>query len=132
MASVLGDDDLWCVDDVTADFRPTSGREALAQSLYRRWTSDRGSLIDDPNYGTNLTDFINDDATDGDIANILAAAIAEANKDERVIDITGTAELGSDGILLMEFVVTDGEGPFTMTLSVSQVTVELLTVTEAA
>lgn len=128
----LGVNDLWCQDDVLGDFQPVAGSLGLAQALYRRWTSDRGSLIDDPMYGTNLTDYINADVTDGDIANLLAAAYAEALKDERVIEITGTHELDDDGVLRIEFTVTWGEGPFTLTLAVSAVTVELLTVEEAA
>ena len=59
MASVLGDDDLWCLDDTMSDFRTVSGRVALAQALVRRWITERGELLDDPSYGTDLTDFLN-------------------------------------------------------------------------
>jgi len=126
MASVLGDDDLWCTDDLMGDFRPVSGRTGLAQALYRRWTTDRGMLLDDSNYGTNLVDYINDDITPNDIPAILAAAFAEARKDERVVDITGTGELTSAGTLLLSFEVIDGAGPFALTVTVDQVSVELL------
>ncbi len=132
MASALGDDDLHCIDDLMADFRTVSGRTALAHALYRRWTSDRGSLLDDPNYGTNLTDWINEDVGTGTIPAIIAAACAEARKDQRVVDISGEGELLDSGVLMLKFEVEDGEGPFTLTISVDDVTIELLDIQEAA
>ena len=127
MADALGEFDLWCTDDCMSDFRTVSGRTALAQALYRRWTTDRGTLIDDPNYGTNLTDAINDDVGPSGIGEIVAAAGAEARKDERVRDIVGEGVL-VEGVLTLTFTVTDADGPFALTVSVSDVTVEILTV----
>lgn len=115
--------------DLSADFREVSGRRALAQSLARRWVTPRGRLIDDPNYGTDLTSEINDDLTAADLARIQAAAAAEGLKDERVIDLTSDATFSS-GVLTMNFVITDGQGPFSLTLAVSAVTVDLLTVNQ--
>lgn len=128
MADVLGEEDLFCDDDCMSDFRTVSGRTALAQSLYRRWTTDQGTLIGDPNYGKNLTNYINDDVTTAEIGQIVAIAVAEAKQDERVVDITGEGRLAEDGTLYLTFEVIDGQGPFTLTIAVSAVTVTLLTV----
>lgn len=116
--------------DLTKDFRTVSGRRALAEALWRRWTTDRGGLIDDPNYGENLTDHINDDMSPGDVQRALLAAMVEARKDERIVDIKGEVKLGADGVLTMTFEIDDGAGPFSLTAAVSDVTVDLLTVEE--
>jgi phage baseplate assembly protein W len=114
--------------DLSVDFLNVSGRTALAQALFRRWTTDRGTLIDDPNYGTNLSDYINDDLGPGDVAKIRAAAESEALKDERVLDITSIGELTQEGVLNLTFTIVDAAGPFTLTVAVSDVTVDLLRV----
>lgn len=126
----LGEYDLDCADDCTADFRVASGRLALAQALYRRWTTDRGTLIGDPNYGTNITDFINEDVNPRDLAWVISIACDEAKKDERVQAIKGTAEMTDTGVMNLVFEVTDAAGPFLLTLNVSSVTVNLLSVEE--
>lgn len=118
--------------DLSTDFNVVSGRTELAQSLARRWSTDPGQLIDDPLYGRNLTNLINDDMTPADIAQAQAEAELEALKDERVKGITSTARTEPDSedgeILYIDFVVEDADGPFTLTISVSSVTVDLLTV----
>ena len=115
--------------DISSDFRPVSGRRALAEALIRRWTTDRGGLIGDPNYGENLTDNINDDIGPGDIGKIQAKAQAEALQDERVLSITSVAEFDAEtGELTIEFTVVDAKGPFSLTVSVDEVTVSLLEV----
>ncbi len=125
--SALGDDDLSCIDDIFGEGRTVGGRTALAQALWRRWTTDRGTLIDDKNYGTNLTDFINDDMGKGVVAQALWAACSEAQKDERVLKCDGIARIDR-GILFLDFLITDGAGPFDLTVSISSLTVELLKV----
>lgn len=114
--------------DISTDFQVVSGRTALAQALLRRWTTDRGQLIDDPNYGDNLENYINDDMSIADIAKAQQAAVNEALKDERVVDCTSIASFDDSGVLTLEFTITDGDGPFSLTLAVTDVTVDLLTV----
>lgn len=116
--------------DINLELQPVFGRRALAEALVRRWITDRGGLIDDPNYGTNLTDYINDDMSPEDLAMMQADAEAEAHKDERVLDISSTASISDTDELNIAFLIVDAEGPFTLTLSVSEVTVALLTVTQ--
>lgn len=130
MASALGDDDLWCLDDTMSDFRTVSGRVALAQALVRRWITERGELLDDPSYGTDLTDFLNSDLDRRELGQFVSIATAEALKDERVLAISGSAELTDTGVLNATFIVTDAAGPFELTIGIDDVTVELLTVQE--
>lgn len=130
LADPLGENDLSCVDDISPDGAVASGRLALAQALCRRWSTDRGQLIDDPNYGENLTDNINDDMSPADVSKTQAKAAAEALKDERVLSIRSDAELTDEGVLNIEFTVTDAAGPFSLSVAVTDVTVTLLKVDE--
>ncbi len=114
--------------DLSGDFRTVSGRQALAEALVRRWTTPRGGLIGDPNYGTDLTEYINDDYGPGDLAKIIARAEAEALQDERVESISSRAEISDAGVLRIEFTITEASGPFSLTVSVDNVTVDLLEV----
>ena len=38
-----------------------SGNQAVVEAILRRWTTTRGQLIDDPNYGFNVYDLVSDD-----------------------------------------------------------------------
>lgn len=118
--------DLSCVDDLLADFREVIGRRCLAEAIARRYITDRGTLIGDPNYGFNLTNFLNADLGTGDVALLQSGAEAEALKDERVLSAVVVATLAADGLLTVVCTLTDADGPFTLTLAVSAVTVEIL------
>lgn len=125
MATDLGRD-LACVDDLSPDMREVTGRRCLAEAIARRYISDRGTLLGDPNYGYNLLDFMNADVTPVDIGELQSGAEAEALKDERVLRADVVATLEDDGTLTVIVTLTDADGPFTLTLSVSAVTVTIL------
>lgn len=104
-----------------------TGRLLLAQALIRRWTTPRGRLLDDPNYGYAVTDELNDDLGPADINEIAANMDAEAIKDERVISSSTTVQFNAvDGNLITNTIVTDGGGPFKLVLSITDVTVTIL------
>lgn len=104
-----------------------TGRLLLAQALIRRWTTPRGRLLDDPNYGYAVTDEINDDLGPADISNIAANMDAEAVKDERVVSSATTVTFSSStGILNTTSLINDGPGPFPLVLAISSVTVTIL------
>jgi phage baseplate assembly protein W len=106
-----------------------SGRTCLAQAMARRLSTPRGRLIYDPNYGYDLTGEINDDVTPRDIARITANVNTECLKDERVVATNVTATF-ANSILVVTIVLTDGQGPFTLVLAVTAVTVTLLQVSQ--
>ncbi len=91
----------------------------------RRWSTPRGGLVDDPNYGYDLTDAIGDDLNKSDLARMARLAGAEAEKDERVTGCDVTLTLIGDVMMVSGKVVT-AQGPFTLVVAVSQVTVTLL------
>lgn len=118
-----------CVDDLTMPAIMVTGNRVVAEAIARRWSTPRGGLVDDPNYGFDLTDYISDDVTQTDLGRIAALAGAEAKKDERVLSCAVTITLDLAGKLTVTGNVRTATGPFQLVLAVSQVTVALLQVT---
>ena len=70
-----------CVSDLTMPAVMAKGPQCVAEAVVRRWSTTRGRLVDDPNYGTNVTDSISDDLSPRDIARLNQSLAAEAQKD---------------------------------------------------
>lgn len=117
-----------CIQDITSPAIMASGFRVVAEAIARRWQTPRGGLIDDPNYGYDLTDFVNDDLSKPDLAQIAHLAGAEAEKDERVLACDVTATLLPSRLLVVSASVTTAAGPFQLVVSVSQLSVTLLQV----
>lgn len=88
----------------------------------------RGGLIRDPNYGFDLTQYLNGDLNAVDIAQMSAGIEAECVKDERVLAASASVQLTGAGALIVTITLTESDGPFSLVLAVSDVTVQLLTV----
>jgi len=117
--------------DYAPDMRTASGRAGLAEGIARRLTTYRGTLIDVEipttigNYGTDITQWINEDFTARQIGMLSAAVDAECAKDERIVRST-TAATFTGGVLILAINIVDGAGPFALTLAVSNVTTQIL------
>lgn len=122
--------DLSCVDDCTAEMSEVTGRICLAQAIARRYLTPRGRLIDDPNYGYDLTQYINDDLGPSDLGKIKAGSEAEALKDERVEECNVSIAVSVGGVMMLTAILTDGNGPFTLVLAITAVTVQIITVSK--
>ena len=120
--------DFSCVADCADDFGLATGRTVVAQAIARRFMTPRGRLIGDANYGFDLTGYVNDDLSSADLSRIASGCEAEAVKDERVISASVTVTLSVAGLLLVTCVLDTAAGPFTLVLSVTAVTVEVLKV----
>jgi phage baseplate assembly protein W len=139
--------DLSGITDLTPTMAQVSGRTCLAQSLCRRLITPRGRLIYDPNYGYDLTGFINDDLLTSDISTIQNNIVAECKKDPRVsaaksvVQFVGPSQVAAaqagvvanpspipTGVLVVQLTITDSIGPFALVLAASDVTVSLLSV----
>ena len=103
--------------------------QCVAEAIVRRWMTPRGQLIDDPNYGYDLTDAINEDLGAADLARIAYLAGQEAAKDERVLACPTQITLDQFGNMNVLGQVTTASGPFDLVVSVNVVTVALLQVT---
>lgn len=118
--------DISCVYDVDPTCREVSGNLVLGQACARRLITPRGTLIDDPNYGYDLRQLINDDLSQRDIANLSTNITQELLKDERVLaaDVKITVTSAGNAIVIVQ--ITGADGPFQLVLSVNDVTVDLL------
>ena len=140
--------DLAGINDLTPTMSEVSGRTCLIQACARRLSSPRGCLIYDPDYGYNLSELVDDDLAPGDVHAISPNIVQELLKDERVLacdvslqyvglDQVQQAMVGTVanplpipiGALVIAVSITDGLGPFKLTLSVTSVSVSILQVT---
>jgi len=119
--------DFSAIDDFDAHMTLLDADDPLvvAQSLARRLQTQRYALFYDPTLGTDLRSYI----ADIQEASIVAGAIGiECRKDERVSDAKATiATVGETWTIQIEATLQSGV-TFTMTVSVDDLTVELLTV----
>lgn len=120
--------DLAGVGDLDPYGAVVSGTLVVAQACARRLSTPRGRVIDDPNYGFDLTQFINDDATNSSLAALRAGTVSECLKDERVLTATCDAVLARN-VLTVTVKLTTGDGPFSLVLTVDKTSVQVLSVT---
>ncbi len=121
--------DLSCVGDIAGDSRLVSGFRVVAEAVVRRWTTPRGRLIGYPNYGYDITQFVNDDMDRRQIQGMIAGMQAEALKDERVTGCQVSATLDTQtGALTFEASIDTAQGPFVFSIAASDVSVKLLEV----
>lgn len=140
--------DLSGVSDLTPHMGESSGQQCLAEALARRLLTPRGALFYDQLYGYDLTSLVNADLSPSDLARISASIEEEFRKDERVVSATVTTQFvgtdqveaaragvvsnpapGTQGVLVVTALVNDGQGPFSLTVAATAVTVQLLGVT---
>lgn len=127
-------EDLSCLDDVEEEGRVIADpRTILTQALIRRWTTPRGMLLDDENYGTDVTEYLNDDVDNASLMRLRSDLRSEGEKDERVRAIIVTSAVFTQvagtafGSVAVSLTVDSYDGDtFPLTLSVTSLTVELL------
>ncbi len=121
--------ELSCVNDIASDGRTVTGFRVVAEAIARRLITPRGRLIRDPNYGFDLTQYINADMSTRDIASLRSSVEAECLKDERVTGAIVSATLDSHGLLTVTIEIDLGSDSFTLVVAASDVTLELVSVT---
>jgi len=122
MATDYGDD-IGGVFDISADLLVVRGRVALSHAIARRLTTPRGGLFYDLSYGHDVRQYVN--APSVQPGTIESQVSTECLKDERVLDAT-VSVIGVGEELRIEVLLIDAQGPFRLTLKVTQLTVELL------
>ena len=129
MTGELGSD-FSCTDDLDPNWGVVSGTTCLGQALYRRLTTKRGALWYDPNYGTDIRQYLNSSTP----INVIGQAVEnECRKDERVEDVEAFVETDAAGETYTIAVrVTAADAPFSLTILATSLTVELLEISEAA
>lgn len=106
-----------------------SGRLLLAQSIVRRFTTPRGSVIDAQNDCLDIRSLLSEGFTQAQINELSGILKNEAEKDQRIVnaDVKATY-LASTKALTITMSIQSGYGPFSLTLSLinGQVTVDAL------
>lgn len=114
------------------DIQPTlqyaTGINVLVQSLICRQMCVRGTVIDAPNDGIDLRTYIRVGLTQEKLADLPSVVQKELLRDQRVkaVVVTGSYDTEKNSLTLNEVITPVVGTPFTMTLAVSAVTVQLL------
>ncbi len=103
----------------------STGRQALSEALAKRLITEQGTLIDDPDYGFDLTAYINEAIDDRALSEISGRVGNEMLKDDRVLSCSVVVSF-IGGVLVIAATIVDRVGPFALTLTVDEVTVSIL------
>ena len=118
--------DFSCVTDIDAELSTVSGRTCLLQAIARRLITPRGGLLGDTEYGYDCRIWIGA-SHPRSLGSIASAVAAEARKDERVLQAEATVEFDETlETMTIVFRLSDADGPFDATITISDVTVELI------
>jgi hypothetical protein len=134
MASAGFGVEMWCTDRLRTG-KYVSGRVALAQAIYRRLTTPRGTLRGgdaEQAYGIDLPGFVGRTAIPIALAALPGIIRAELLKDDRISDVVATviADTPDNGLVTLTItirvVAADEDEEFSLTLAASSATIELL------
>jgi hypothetical protein len=114
--------------DLTSDMQEATGNDVLIQSIVRRHLTIKGSDIASPNDGIDVRVYIKAGLTQTDISGIAAAVQQELVRDQRILpSTTVTASYNTETLVLtLNEVIQTASGPFSLTLAISQVTVDVI------
>lgn len=129
--------DLWCTDELRTG-RFVSGLRLLAQAAYRRITTPRGTLRGgeaEENYGLDLVGLVGSIDVDNLVASLPDRIRLELLKDERIEGVETEVDRVDEGPgtrFLLTISIVSALGPFSLRVSVNEVSAELLGITEEA
>jgi hypothetical protein len=113
--------------DLDPTFSLINGAEVVGDAVARRLVTPRGSLLHDPDYGFDLRGMLNARMTPQQLAYIRNGVEKESTKDERVLSAKVQMSFSmSLQRLKVKVSLETKNGPFSLTLLVSDVSVELL------
>lgn len=124
--------DLANLTDLTETFRLVSGPRAVAEALYRRWTTPQGGVWYDPEYESlDLRDYLGASHTASQRASLATLlqriGLADDRLDELVVTLSVATDARGDTLTVSADGVT-AEGPFRLVMAVSPELVTLLSV----
>lgn len=112
--------DIAGVFDIDPALSVVTGRTALAQAVLRRLTTPRGGLIGSPTYGYDVAALIGSTVPPSIVEQrVLEQCLLE----EEIVDARCTVTLVA-GVLTVTLALQDGDGPFALVLSASELTTE--------
>ena len=116
--------------DLPLRWKMVTGARVVAEAVFRRWSTDRGSLPYDLDYGTHAVGMIGATMTQGEIASWESRLVSEALKDERVQDCVAIVvydQPNASAEITAKITPSDG-APFEMVMSINSVTAEIIRV----
>jgi len=112
------------VEDLDANLTIVYGRRCLIENLARRTCTQKGGMLDDSTYGEPVHDLV------GDVFDPLryAQKLEQQFLDDERVDEAGVEATYEEATrtATLDCVVDDGDGPFELTIAVSDLTVEIL------
>lgn len=119
--------DTSCTTDLTPGHTVTDAR-LVAEAMFRRVTTRRGSVIDAPNDGIDLRDFIQSEGTTAELAAVEGQVRAECYKDDRVLEGTLSVEATfvAGDLRVRIRGLTSNRDEFELVALASELTVQLL------
>ena len=120
-----GTDVAW-YPDLDANLRLVSGNYLLAQAIWQRLSTPRGTFPWDTEYGLDVRGLLNATIGPNTIPSWQRQIANECEKDERVLSVTVTITLFANDTMQIGIDGIGSAGPFTATLGVTRVTTALL------
>lgn len=113
--------DLSCTDDIDAAGTELSGDDprCVSQACYRRLTTQRGTVVDDLDYGFDLTELLELGMTRVALSRVPGMVRAELMKDDRVESVLCTVSNVTSESFDLNISGTCAKGPFTLTVALS-------------
>lgn len=122
--------DTSCVTDIgLVDVLVTDPALLISQRIARRLQTPNGALAvigDDPDFGFDVRQFVNGKFGPSQLGAAQSIVQAEVEKDEEVSSATVTITLGAAGALSIVISGTSAAGPFSFTMAVGQLTVDVV------
>lgn len=120
--------DLSCSTDLDGLLRLVTGNQLMEEVCVRRLYCAAGALLSDPTDNTlDARDFLSQDIGPGDITRIQGLCAQALMGDDRILSASVIATFNSSlKALTLVINAVGANGPFTLTLSVTALTVELL------
>jgi hypothetical protein len=106
--------------DLTPDMRMATGRDVLSQSLVRRQTTPRGTVLTSPNDCIDIRQLLSSGQTQAQLAAIASIIRGELLKDQRVNDapVVITVNTATGATAIAES-ISSSLGPFSLTLTLT-------------
>lgn len=120
--------DLWCVTDLDASLRETTGVVTFQHAITRRISTPRGAVLDADDYGTDIRDELKQEVTRASLVQIAGRVRNEILKDERASTCSVTPTYTGSPLVALELAIRGeaAEGPYSLTIAVDAVKVSLL------
>ena len=122
--------DIYCLDDLDPGFALITGRQVLAQDIYHGWTTQKGTLVYDADWGEDVSLLLSEVMSPQTIASWQGRLAAQAERDDRVQTAAAAIsfnEATQTATIVGQITPLVG-GPFKMVMQVSQLSTALLQV----